>query len=251
MSTRWKDHSHHKSAAACIRKCVREPGPAQPPDTSPTEYQMSATPHFRSDRAMPPAPRVPWTFDLSNVHGLSAHALEMHLGLYATYVKEANALIEQLQEFPRGHTLSAEERLRHDGLVRRHAFEHNGVRLHESFFEALGGPGKSPSAGGVFSEAVESSFGGFEPWKADVTELANTRGVGWVVTYRCQVENRLTNVWVEDHTRGLLLDLSPIAVFDLWEHAYLLDFSASQRSGYINTVLANVNWDVIEQRCAS
>lgn len=178
MSTRWRDHSHQKPAAVRISKCVREFGPAKFPDTSPTEYQMSATPHFRSDRAMPPAPLVPWTFDLSRVDGLSADALEMHLGLYAKYIKEANAVIEQLQEFPRSHTPSAAERLRHDGLVRRCAFEHNGVRLHESFFEALSGPGKGPSAGGVFSEAVESSFGGFELWKADVTELANTRGVG-------------------------------------------------------------------------
>lgn len=212
---------------------------------------MSSLPKFSVNQALAAASIVPWTFELGRVQGLSTHALEVHLGLYATYVKEANLLLEQLQEFPRAAELSAVERLQRDGLVRRLAFEHNGVRLHEAFFEALAAPGMKPAPSGVFIAAAKTSFGSLERWQADVADLAKTRGVGWVVTFRCSVENRLTNVWVDDHTRGLLMDLSPVAVFDLWEHAYMLDFKPSQRAEYLQVLFNNLNWQVIEQRCAA
>ena len=210
---------------------------------------MSSLAKVAANEPLAAAPIVPWTFDLSRVRGLSAHALELHLGLYATYVKEANGLLERLQDLPRRHESSPAEQLQRAGLVRHLAFEHNGVRLHEAFFEALGEAGSKPALSGLFMAAAVASFGSIDLWKADVADLAKTRGVGWIVTYRCSVEKRLTNVWVDDHTRGLLLDLSPVAVFDMWEHAYMLDFKPSQRSEYLSVLFDNLNWQVIENRC--
>jgi Fe-Mn family superoxide dismutase len=73
--------------------------------------------------------------------------------------------------------------------------------------------------------------------------------VGWVVTCRSRGDDRLFNVWLDDHTRGLLVGLEPVAVFDLWEHAYLLDFNPAQRPDYLRVLLDNMNWDVVESRC--
>jgi Fe-Mn family superoxide dismutase len=44
--------------------------------------------------------------------------------------------------------------------------------------------------------------------------------------------------------------MNPIAAFDLWEHAYMLDFKPSQRKEYMNVVFDNINWTTIEARCA-
>jgi len=196
------------------------------------------------------APLKKRTFELSGVRGLSAEALELHLGLYEGYVTESNGLLQQLEEFPRPGELRATDKLIRDGLVRRLAFERNGVIWHELFFESLGGAaGSKPASNGVFAEALDVSFGGIETWKADLIELAQTRGVGWVVTFQSPNDNRLLNAWVDDHTRGVLAGLKPIAVFDLWEHAYLLDFKPSQRKEYMATLLDNVKWPMIEARC--
>jgi superoxide dismutase, Fe-Mn family len=200
--------------------------------------------------AIPASPLIKSDFEFKRVEGLSTRALEVHLGFYDGYVKETNSLIEQLQDLPRHHPLTPVERLQRDGLVRRYAFEYNGVLMHEYFFEALSGPGSAPAANGIFSEAVDTSYGGFEIWKRDVEEIAQTRGVGWVVTYHSKGDNRITNVWVDDHTRGHLAGLSPVAVFDLWEHAYLLDFKPNQRSEYMRVIFDNMNWNVVETRCA-
>ena len=114
----------------------------------------------------------------------------------------------------------------------------------------VGGPGATHASSRVFSEVVVINCGSIELWKADVVELAYTRGVGVGVACRCSAENRLTHVWVDDHTRVRLLDVASIAVVDLWEPASMLDIKSSQRGEYINVLLDNVNWAVVEQRCA-
>jgi Fe-Mn family superoxide dismutase len=210
---------------------------------------MSSVPNRLADTRIPAVPLTKVNFDLSGVRGLSTRALELHLSLYEGYVKEANDLLAQLDEFPKAAALSASERLIRDGLVRRLAFEHNGVLWHESFFESLGAAGGQPAANSVFAEALDESFGGFAAWKRDVIELGQTRGVGWVITFHSRSDNRLLNAWVADHTGGILADLKPVAVFDLWEHAFMLDFKPSQRADYLNVLFENLNWGVIETRC--
>ena len=210
---------------------------------------MSSVPLQLAMTRVPAAPLIKCDFDLSGVYGLSPRALELHLGLYEGYVSEVNLLLEQLSEFPGAGELSTKDRLERDGLVRRFAFEQNGVFLHETFFEALGGGRGSPAANGVFSDAVDGSYGGFDAWKQDVVELGKTRGVGWVITGRSKSDNRLLNLWVDDHTRGLVPGFDPVVAFDLWEHAYLLDFKPSRRQDYLQVLFDNMNWDVVESRC--
>lgn len=196
---------------------------------------------------MPATPLPQRTFDLSRVRGLSPKALDTHISLYETYVREANGLLELLHGFPRAYDLPAAERVQRDGLVRRLAFEMNGVAFHESFFEILGE--SVPLAAGKFQAAVNAGFGDFSGWKRDVIELAQTRGVGWVVTCNVAGGKRLLNLWIDDHTRGLLPGVTPLAVFDLWEHAFMFDFKASQRAAYIEVLFDNINWGVVESRC--
>ena len=210
---------------------------------------MSSVPSPLATRRLPAAPLIKCDFELGSVRGLSPRALELHLGLYEGYVTEVNLLLEQLSEFPGAGELAAKDRLERDGLVRRFAFEQNGVFLHETFFEALGGGRGSPAANGVFSDAVDISYGGFDTWKQDVVELGKTRGVGWVITGRSKSDNRLLNLWVDDHTRGLIPGFDPVVAFDLWEHAYLLDFKPSRRQDYLQVLFDNMNWDVVESRC--
>ena len=198
---------------------------------------------------LPPAPLIKCSFDLRQVCGLSPRALEAHLALYEEHVEAANRLHEQLAEYPSMEELSARERLGRDGLVRRLSFEHNGVLLHEAFFEALGGGRGRPAANGRFSDCVDANFGGFEAWRQDVMELGATRGVGWVIACRSSGENRLINIWVDGHTDGLIPGFDPVAVFDLWEHAWLPDFKPGARQDYLRVLFDNIDWDVVESRC--
>lgn len=187
-------------------------------------------------------------FDLSGVRGISQRALQLHLGLYHGYVEQVNALLGILQPHEVAAPLPALDR---EGAVRRFPFEYNGMILHELFFEQLSGGKRRPlHETSVMAEAVDRAFGGFSAWQDDFESLAKTRGVGWVITLREPAGNAIYNTWIDEHQWGMPAGMDVVFVLDMWEHAYLLDFAPAQKPAYIQAVLDNVDWTVVESRFA-
>lgn len=193
------------------------------------------------------------TFDLSGVQGLSKKAIDLHLGLYKTYVESLNKLLEQSPQRPGSAATTAAAAaspLALDGYNRRFAFEYNGVTLHELFFEQLAGKRRQLPGDGDFAEALHEEHGDFAGWKASIESLAKTRGVGWVLTLREHGKERLHNCWIDLHHLTVPVNCDVVFALDLWEHAYMIDFTPAQRADYVKIVLDNVDWPVVEQRCA-
>jgi superoxide dismutase, Fe-Mn family len=184
-------------------------------------------------------------FDLSGVQGLSKKAIDLHLGLYKTYVEQLNKLLEQSPERSAGTSPLAL-----DGYNRRFAFEFNGVALHELFFEQLVGKHRQARSDSDFVDALHENYGDFAGWRASVEALVKTRGVGWVLTLRERGQDRLHNCWIDLHQLNLPANCDIVFALDLWEHAYMIDFSPAQRADYVKIILDNVDWTVVEQRCA-
>jgi Fe-Mn family superoxide dismutase len=188
-------------------------------------------------------------FDLTAVTGLSARAVDIHLELYRGYVKALNTLLaEQQAAFPAaGEPATPLDLAAH---ARRFAFEHNGVVLHELFFEALGAPdSSSPDKQGKLADAASRSFGSLEQWKQHAAALAKLRGIGWIVALHDPVRNVLHNAWIDLHHLSVPANLRVVLAFDLWEHAYLLDFAPAQRGNYFDMLWSSVDWRKVEQRC--
>jgi Fe-Mn family superoxide dismutase len=179
-------------------------------------------------------------FDLSGVQGLSKKAIDLHLGLYKAYVENLNKLLEQA---PKGGSP-----LVMDGYNRRFAFEYNGVKLHELFFEQLASKRRQPLADSDFASALQEDFGDFNGWQSKIEMLAGTRGVGWVMTVRERGTSRLHNFWVDLHHLNMPADSQILFVLDVWEHAFMVDFTPAQKGNYVKTVLENVDWAVVEKR---
>jgi Fe-Mn family superoxide dismutase len=184
-------------------------------------------------------------FDLAGVQGLSKKAIDLHLGLYKTYVEQLNTLLEQSPQRSAGAAPLAL-----DGYNRRFAYEYNGVALHELFFEQLAGKHRQHKSDGDFAEALQQGFGDFSGWKTSVEALAKTRGVGWVLTLRERGQERLHNCWIDLHHLNMPANCEVVFALDLWEHAYMIDFTPAQRADYVKIILDNVDWPVVEQRCA-
>lgn len=182
-------------------------------------------------------------FDLSAVQGLSKKAVDLHLGLYRTYVEQLNKLLEQSQRSASATPLAL------DGYNRRFAFEFNGVALHELFFEQLAGKPRPPKSDSVFGEAIHDDYVDFNGWKASIEAFAKTRGVGWVLTLRDRGQDRLYNCWVDLHHLHMPANCDVIFALDLWEHAYMIDFTPAQRADYVKIIFENVDWALVEQRC--
>jgi superoxide dismutase, Fe-Mn family len=179
--------------------------------------------------------------DFSNLlgkTGLSNKTLETHFSLYEGYVANVNKLSQKLSEIAKDYPEYAE-------MKRRFGWEWNGMRLHELYFENLGGSGEVDNNCELYKN-LEKSFGSFEKWKEDFLATAKMRGIGWVVLY--QDENGdLINFWINEHDGGHPAGLRPILVLDVFEHAYFSDFD-KDRAAYLEVFMKSINWEVIEKR---
>jgi len=177
-------------------------------------------------------------FNLQEMKGLSKRQIDAHLGLYSGYVKNVNLLDEKLKQTSDGYTQAE--------LRRRWAFEWNGMRLHELYFEALG----STTSGGEeeVRKLLEQQFGSYENWESDFKQAGMMRGIGWVILSLDKKSGKLSNIWVGDHELGHLAGTEVLIAMDVWEHAFLLDYLPSERKNYIEAYFSNLNWGTISER---
>lgn len=193
---------------------------------------------------------APKRWQLSGLTGISDATLETHFALYEGYVKNTNLLNERLVEM--------RERRENKGvlpkfaeLVRRLGFEYNGMRLHEYYFDNLTAHAKGdPQAGRLF-DALGCSFGGFDSWKRDFMAVGAMRGVGWAIAYFDTTNAQITNHWIDDHEDGHLAGFLPVVVMDVWEHAWIQDYTPAEKNKYVEAFLRNVDWEVCERRLPS
>ncbi len=179
-------------------------------------------------------------YAFKGLKGLSDRQIEAHLGLYAGYVKNVNLLLEKIDT-----ARAANDEPALSELTRRFAFEFNGMRLHEYYFDQFVAKG---DAGETLNKALVSQFGSVEAWKADFVRIGKMRGIGWALLVRDG--DKLLNIWVSDHELGHLAGVEIILAMDIWEHAFLLDYLPSERAKYIDAFFDNLQWVSVEARFA-
>ena len=181
-------------------------------------------------------------FKLSELQGLSAQQIEIHLKLYAGYVKNVNALMSKIEELKGDSEKNA---LALSELKRRFGFEFNGMRLHELYFEALGGDGQPT---GKLTEALAAQWGSVEAWQSEFTALGAMRGIGWVLLTYDAKGSMFHNVWVSDHELGHLATLPVLLAMDMWEHAFMVDYLPAQKGDYVSAFMKNLSWSKLDER---
>jgi Fe-Mn family superoxide dismutase len=185
------------------------------------------------------------TFNLPALEGLSEKQIKVHLGLYEGYVKNANLIMEKL-EAVRAGTLELDPYIIAE-LRRRFAFEFDGMRMHEYYFEQFEGEkGGNPES--ALAKAAAEKYGSGDNFIAHIKEVASTRGIGWVVVYYDPTLKSLHTVFVADHEVGQLAGLPVILALDMWEHAFMVDYVPAEKKNYVDAFLANLNWSVVEKR---
>ena len=180
---------------------------------------------------------------LIGLEGFSETLLKNHFTLYQGYVTNTNKVLDALSAMlAEGKTGTPE----YAELKRRLGWEFNGMRLHEYYFENLGGKG-ALAAGGKLGKALAAEFGSVEKWEADFRAVGAMRGIGWVVLYQDTAGNRLFNQWVNEHDVGHPAGANPILVMDVFEHAFMTDYGL-KRADYIAAFFKNIDWKSVEAR---
>jgi superoxide dismutase, Fe-Mn family len=189
------------------------------------------------------------SFDhLRGLTGISDAQITEHLDLYAGYVKQVNALVQELPEMRTDRKEAGRDFSLAEG-TRRLAFEYNGMVLHELYFSNLKPGGEArPSDRQALGRALAEAFGSVDHWQENFQTIAGMRGIGWVILFEDPVTERLTNHWVSLHQDGIPARCTPLLVMDVWEHAFMRDYKASERTKYVEAFFKNVDWSVVDQR---
>lgn len=177
---------------------------------------------------------------LLGIEGLSENLLQAHFGLYEGYVKNTNALVEELKKAEVGSAQHAE-------LKRRFGWEFDGMRLHELYFGNLMKGGSALEEGMALKEQIAKDFGSVENWEKDFRGVLGMRGIGWAVLYCDKQTGRLFNTWISEHDGGHLAGCEPVLVVDAFEHAYIADYG-TKRADYIEAVMKALCWHVADSR---
>jgi Fe-Mn family superoxide dismutase len=186
-------------------------------------------------------------FNIPELEGISKKSVEEHLGLYAGYVKNFNAISALLPEYAKDaeknmHAISE--------LMRRRSFEFGGMRLHEYYFEQFEGGPKAMQSGGELEAAFTKDYMKAEHVVPFIKSIGMMRGPGWAILYwDPKAKQYLTGFSGEQHM-GHLVTLPIILALDVWEHAFILDYGAQGKGKYIDAFFKNLNWSVIEKRFA-
>jgi Fe-Mn family superoxide dismutase len=179
---------------------------------------------------------------LLGMRGFTDQLLKMHFSLYQGYVKNTNLLLKKLAE------LSSQEQYDYafGALKRRLGWEFDGMRLHEFYFENLGGK-EGIASSSAFYRRLQRDFGTYEKWKKDFIATGMIRGIGWAVLYRDPKSGRLINTWINEHDLGHLAGSDPILIMDVFEHAYMPQYGLDRKQ-YIEAFFDNINWSIVYQR---
>ena len=177
---------------------------------------------------------------------ISSGTIGFHHGKHlAGYVANLNKAIAgtELENAPLEEIVKAAEPASGVSNNAGQTLNHN---LYFSQFKPFGSPvGAQPE--GQFAAAVERDFGSFEAFKeAFVAAGTSIFGSGWV--------------WLQADSAGVLSigkysgadnpvahGLKPLLTFDVWEHAYYLDYQ-NRRADHLAALWQIVDWKVVESR---
>jgi len=185
---------------------------------------------------------VPLNPRLFEMDGISKRQIEEHSTLYQGYVAKTNEIRAKLEGVDRSKANQSYSDIRE--LKVELSFAWNGVKLHEYYFENLGGKGGLPGA--ATGQALEKAFGSFERCVEDIKASAMSAR-GWVIMAWDAADGGIYNYIADAHNSYGIWHAVPLLVLDTYEHAYMIDYGV-KRPPYVEAFLKNLDWAVVEKR---
>ena len=190
-------------------------------------------------------PALPYAYNALEPH-IDAKTMEIH------HTKHHQAYITNVNNAIAGTDLekkSVEDLIRDlnavpeniRGVVRNNG----GGHANHSLFWTIMGPSGGGAPGGDLGAAINSTFGGFEPFKEQFSKAAMTRfGSGWawlsVAGGKLQIES------TPNQDSPIMEGRTPILGLDVWEHAYYLNYQ-NRRADYVSAFFNVVNWGQVAE----
>ena len=175
---------------------------------------------------------------------ISKQTLEFHHGKHlAGYVNNLNGLLE-------GNPLAGltleEIVLKASGGMLNNAGQ---ILNHNMYFEQYCAPKADNAPTGKLADAIVRDFGSFEAFKEAFQKAGATLfGSGWV-WLSADKDGKLVITQEANAANPIQKGLKPLLTFDVWEHAYYLDYQ-NRRPDHLAALWQIIDWQVIEKRFA-
>ena len=119
--------------------------------------------------------------------------------------------------------------------------------LYFTQFRPYGAPGMAEAPSGALAAAIERDFGSFEAFKEEFQKKgAGLFGSGWV-WLASDADGKLQITQEQNAGNPVCRGLKPLLTFDVWEHAYYLDYQ-NRRPDHLSALWQIVDWDVVASR---
>ena len=118
---------------------------------------------------------------------------------------------------------------------------------HELYFGQFAAQKENNAPTGRIAEAIVRDFGSFEAFKDEFQKKGATLfGSGWV-WLSADADGKLVITQEVNAANPVQRGLKPLLTFDVWEHAYYLDYQ-NRRPDHLAALWQIVNWGVVEKR---
>ena len=175
---------------------------------------------------------------------ISAETIAFHHGKHLqTYVNNLNALLpgSGFEDMTLEEIVSKSE----GGI-----FNNAGQILnHNLYFTQFRSPRENNLPNGRIGEAIVGQFGSFDAFREEFQKKGATLfGSGWV-WLSSDSDGKLVITQEPNAGNPLTKGLTPLLTFDVWEHAYYLDYQ-NRRPDYQAALWQLIDWDEVNRRLA-
>ena len=173
---------------------------------------------------------------------ISKETIAFHHGKHlAGYVNNLNGLLE---ESPLAGLPLEEIVLKAEGGMLNNAGQ---ILNHNLYFGQFAAPKADNKPVGNLAEAINRDFGSFEAFKEEFQKKGATLfGSGWV-WLSADKNGKLVITQEPNAANPIQKGLKPLLTFDVWEHAYYLDYQ-NRRPDHLAALWQIINWEVVESR---
>ena len=126
-------------------------------------------------------------------------------------------------------------------------FNNAGQILNHNLYFLQFAPKSGGKPAGRLAQAIDAAWGSFENFQKEFEAAgAGLFGSGWVWLV-AERDGKLSITKESNAGNPVIKGLKPLLTFDVWEHAYYLDFQ-NRRADHLKALWTIVDWKVIENR---
>ena len=173
---------------------------------------------------------------------ISRQTISFHYGKHLqAYVNNLNALLEGSPLA--GQSLEDIVKQAEGGMLNNAG----QILNHNLYFGQFTAPRTDNRPTGALAAAIDKQFGSFDAFRDEFQKKGTALfGSGWV-WLSADADGNLVITQETNASNPVLHGLKPLLTFDVWEHAYYLDYQ-NRRPDHLSALWQIVDWEVVGRR---